>query len=132
MKYTSFDEVVLENINLNEVDRVHVLRYKDRATLTLADKYEIKDLLDGFSGVKLKETRISGKEMYSIIIMGAAEYASPTIRSVRISLYDDQMHIRDNSQITRRNDTYTILNDTNYLEILESEELVWELRENRH
>ncbi|MFV8829613.1 hypothetical protein [Alkalihalobacterium sp. APHAB7] len=128
MKLTSFEEVVLQNLNINELDSVYITRFPDLATVTLKDKNEIKELLNEFSNVELKEERSQGEYKYWININGAAEFADPNIRRISIVLYEDHMRITDSHHRTRRQDTFVVTNEVNYWQALESEDFIWEKR----
>ncbi|MDE5415138.1 hypothetical protein [Alkalihalobacterium chitinilyticum] len=128
MKYTSFEEVVLQKLNINELESVYITRFPDPATVTLRDKNEIKELLNEFSNVKLKEERSQGEYKYWIHINGAAEFADPNIRRISIVLYEDHMRITDSEHRTRRQDTFVVTNEVNYWQALESEDFIWEER----
>ncbi|MEB1810215.1 MAG: hypothetical protein LPK26_23435 [Bacillaceae bacterium] len=128
LKITSFEEVVLQNLNINELDRVNITRFPDQATVTLKDKNEIEKLLNQFADVKLKEERSQGEYTYWITIWGAAEFADPNLRTVSIYLNEDRMRITDSHHRTRRQDTFVVTNDVNYWQALESEDFIWEER----
>lgn len=128
MKFTTFEEVVLQNLNINELDSVNITRYQDDATVTLHDKADIEKFLSSFSDVKLKEDRNLGQYSYLITIWGAAEFANPNIRTVSIYLNEGRMRIIDSDHRTRRQDTFVVTNEVNYWQALESEDFIWEER----
>ncbi|MFA9559014.1 hypothetical protein ACERII_17025 [Evansella sp. AB-rgal1] len=54
-KYTSFEEAIMNNIVLSEVEAVSILRHSDNVSVSLRDGGQIEQLFRDFQEVELKE-----------------------------------------------------------------------------
>ena len=130
MKHTSFEEVVLDKININEIDRIDIIRRSDGATVNLREEEQIKGLLGDFSEVQLKQEDYHFLDTYTIRIYGGFEESYDKGLAFTINLIENNyMQVREEERRTRKdgNQIYVVTNQVNYIETLESDELEWEV-----
>ncbi len=118
---TTFKEVVLNKLNLNEISSIEVIR-SDRTNdkeITVTDTTQIKKILNAFSQMKLKESSISN---INFITSYWITLESNGNRDFGITLYDKKyIVIYEYNAASQKNQSksYIITNDFDPLAIAE-------------
>ncbi|MFA9559029.1 hypothetical protein ACERII_17100 [Evansella sp. AB-rgal1] len=124
-KYTSFEEVVYEKLEVSEIEKVDITKHSGGAAwLTLKDTAQIERLLADFKDIEFKEGYNYESSRYTITIYGGHNKASNSTFTLLLK-EEGFMTIRESTENSNKYKEYVIINEVNYLEFLESEELEW-------
>lgn len=131
MKYTTLEEVALNELNMQQIERIELTRYEDDrrghvSRITIKDRIEIQRLLSNLSIIELKEERyrMSNLGQYAISIYYGYEPDQPYGHILTISLSENNEIRLDGGQIlpvrNRGIYSYDIINENlNLAEILD-------------
>lgn len=120
MKYTTFQEQLLNEISVKDISSIVIDRNSDDAQVKLSDKEFIKEIFEGFSDMELKKVT-------NPLPIGDYTIRIYTSRSSELGME----FFKDENVIwitkgQKGSDYYKILNDRNYLEAFENENINWE------
>lgn len=123
MKYTTFQKVVLDEISVDDVYKIVITRYSDNARISISDKVIIEKVFDDFSGMELKKDNANHPSGdYAIRI-----YANHT-SELGMQLYKDE-NIIWITKGQKGSNFYKVVNDIDYLDVIENEKLNWNITE---
>lgn len=120
-KNTTFQEVVLDKLNLNEISSIEIIK-SDRTNekeITVTDPSQIIKIMDAFSQMKLKESTISN---INYITSYWITLKSNENRNFGITLYDNNyIFIYEYNAVSQNNQfkSYIITNDLDPVAITE-------------
>ncbi|MFD1780809.1 hypothetical protein ACFSFW_19330 [Fredinandcohnia salidurans] len=118
MKYTTFQEVILDEINQDEIKNIDISRKSgNEASVSLSDKDLVAEILKDFSDVKLKKVNENVVPNYTMFI-----YVDGYRYAVGINKTENLIDIVDG----KKAGIYKIVSDTDYLETIENLDLDWE------
>lgn len=117
MKYTSLNEVVMNQINQNNEVRIDIKRYSDDATVSITDKGKVEKILTGLSAVELKKENVtwpSGDYAIRIYENG--------VEKIGMELLADKNLVWINEH---KNGVYKVNNQIDLLRVIEDQHLDW-------